>query len=181
MLLMVASRGNGEYEAAPLRHGRASRHYWLRTARLNAVGWAALLGLCLAAAAVGVATARAIAVPSWCGASLGVLPLGAVVLLDRRRWAAMETSFGWGGSEADVAHIASELANQGVTAQVHTEPPMQVWPEPAYGWDGPEESPADGPALQAASLSYRNRDAKTVEATLRAHGISFPESPSGFG
>lgn len=89
----------------------------------------------------------------------------------------METNFGWGGSEADVAHIAEELANQGITTQVHTEPPTEAWPEPAYGWGGPEEPQAGGPALKTASLSYRNRDAKTVTATLRAHGIRFPEFP----
>ena len=98
--LMVSSRGYGEYEGEPLRHPRIRRHYWLRTAQLNAVGWAALVGACLMAAAVGVAAAWAIDVPRWWGAVFGVLPLGAVFLLDRRRWAAMETSYGWGGSAA---------------------------------------------------------------------------------
>ena len=55
------------------------------------------------------------------GASLAVVPLGAVLLLDRRRWAAIETNFGWGGSEFEVAQIAVELSDQGVVTQVHTE------------------------------------------------------------
>ena len=177
MLLMVATRGYGEYEAAPLRHRRDRHHYWLRTARLNAVGWTTLLGLCLAAAAVGVASAGAMAVSNWWGASLAVLPLGAVMLLDRRRWAAMETSFGWGGSETEVAHLAAELSDHGVVAQVHLEPPAEGWPEPAYGRGGPDEAQAGGPALPTASLSFRNRDAKAVATTLRAHGLPFWDIP----
>ena len=114
---MVGSRGYGDYEAAPLRPGRR-RHHWLRTAQLNAVGWAALLGVCLVAAAVGVAAAGLIAGPRGWGAILGVLPLGVVVLLDRRRWASMEASFGWGASEVDVARIASELADHGVITKI---------------------------------------------------------------
>lgn len=177
MSLMVASRSYGDYEPPPPRHRHDRRHYWLRTAQLNAVGWAALLGLCLAAAAVGVATARAIAVPTWWGASLALVPLGAVLLLDRRRWAGMETSFGWGGSESEVAHIAAELADQGVVTQVHTEPPVEGWPEPAYGRGGSEGPQVGGSALSTASVSYRNRDAKAVAATLRAHGLPIPDTP----
>ena len=30
------------------------------------------------------------------------------------------------------------------------------------------------PALQTASIRFRNRDEKTVAATLRAHGIPWP-------
>ena len=164
----------------PLRHGRGTRHHWLRTAQLNAVGWAALIGLCLVAAAAGVATAWAIGVPRWSGVSLGVPPLGGVVPLDRRRWAAaMDTSVGWGGSEADVARIASEPAKRGVTTRVRTEPPTEGWPEPAYGRGG-REDPQGGPALPTASLSYRDRDATAAGATLRAHGIRFPEFSGGF-
>jgi hypothetical protein len=117
------------------------------------------------------------AVPNWWGASLAVLPLGAVVLLDRRRWAAMETSFGWGGPETEVAHIAAELSDHGVMTQVHPEAPAKGWPEPAYGRGGPAETRAGGPALRTASLSYRNRDAKAVAGTLRAHGLPFPDIP----
>lgn len=177
MLLMRASRGYGEYEAAPPPHRGDRHHYWLRTARLNAVGWTALLGLCLAAAAVGVATAGAMAAPNWWGASLAVLPLGVVMLLDRRRWAAMETGFWWGGSETEVAHIAAELSDHGVITQVHPEPPAEGWPEPAYGRGDPEGAPTGGPALRTASLIYHNRDAKAVAAMLRAHGLPFPDIP----
>jgi hypothetical protein len=99
------------------------------------------------------------------------------LLLDRRRWAAMETNFGWGGSEFEVAHIAAELADQGVLTQVHTEPPVEGWPEPAYGRGGSEVPHVGGSALSTASLSYRNRDARLVAATLRAHGLPFPDIP----
>jgi len=177
MRVMVGSRGYGSYAAAPLRHGRGKRHSWLRTAQLNAVGRAALLGACLVAAIVGVGAVGAIAVPRWWGAVLGVLPLGAVVLLDRRRWAAMETSFGWGGSEVDVVRIVSELADQGVTTRVRTTPTAEGWGEPEDGWGEPEEPQTGDRALKTASLRYRNRDAKVVAATLRAHGIHFPEFP----
>jgi hypothetical protein len=162
--------------AAPLRRGRVKRHYWLRTAKLNAVGWAALLGGCFVAAAVGVAAAWAIAVPLWWGAVLGVIPLVAVFLLDRRRWAAMETGFGWGGSVPEVTRIASELAALGVVVQVRPEPPTERWHEPPYEGGVREEVHMD-PALQTASLSYRNRDTKTVASTLRAHDLPFPEFP----
>jgi hypothetical protein len=89
----------------------------------------------------------------------------------------METDLGWGGSAAEVADIATELANQGVITHVHTEPPTDGWPEPAYGRGGPEDPQAGDPALNTASLSYRNRDAKAVAATLDAHGIRFPRFP----
>jgi hypothetical protein len=89
----------------------------------------------------------------------------------------METSVGWGDSETEVERSASELAKRGVTTQVHAEPPTEGWPELAYGWGGREDPQGGGPALPTASLSYRNRDANAVAATLRAHGIRFPEFP----
>ncbi len=177
MGVMVGSRGYGDYEAAPMRQGRRRHHHWLRTARLNAVGWAALLGACLVAAAVGVAAAGFIAIPRGWGAVLGMLPLGALVLLDRRRWAAMEAHFGWGASEADVARIASELANQGVLTTIHTAATADAWGEPGDGWGRPNEPLTSDETVTTASLSYRNRDAQAVAATLRAHGIPFPEFP----
>ena len=89
----------------------------------------------------------------------------------------METSFGWGGSESEVAHIAVELADQGVVTQVHSEPPVEGWPEPPPRRGGSEEPEMGGSAVSTASLSYRNRDAKAVAATLRAHGLPFPDIP----
>ncbi len=170
MWVMVGSRGYVSYAAGPWPRRRGKRHSWLRTAQLNAVGRAALLGACLVAATVGVGAAVAIAVPRWWGAVLGVLPLGAVVMLDRRRWAAMATSFGWGGSEVDVARIVSELAELGVITGVSTAPN-------AEGWGEPEQLQTGDRVPKTASLSYLNRDRRVVAETLRAHGIHFPALP----
>lgn len=168
---MVRSRGHAEYSVAPLRHGRGFRRPWLRTAQLNVVGWAALLGACVAAAGVGVVVARVLRLPGWSGAALAVVPLGAVALADRRRWAAMETSFGWGGSADDVARIASALEAQGIATGISADATAaEEWGEPVG------LGPGD-PMTHTASLSYRNRDAKTVEAMLRAHGIEPPHAP----
>lgn len=185
---MVRSRGYAEYSTAPLRRGRGFRRRWLRTAQLNLVGWAALLGVCGVATGIGVVAARAISLPGWIGAALGVvLLLGAVVLTDRRKWSAMETSFGWGGSVDEVARIAAELQAQGVTTAVTVYdsstydaiadeglPEAGGAPEgdsPPEGGDRPEGLDLADSLPQMASLSYRNRDAKRVGAVLRAHGI----------
>ena len=175
--VMVRSRGYGSYTAGPWLRRRGKRHSFLRTAQLNAVGWAALFGACLVAAAAGVGAAVAIAVPRWWGAVLGVLPLAAVVMLDRRRWAAMQTSFGWGGSEVDVARIVSELAELGIITSVRTEPNAEGWGEPADRWGELELLPTGDRVIKTASLRYRNRDRGVVERTLRTHGIYLPDLP----
>lgn len=168
---MARSRGHAEYSAAPLRPGRRPRRHWLRTARLNAVGWAALAGACVVAAALSVAAASALALPSWTGALCAVTPLGAVVLADRRRWAAMESGFGWGGSVDEVTTIVAELEVQGVACHVH------VQQSPPTGWDRPWEPPPGDGAVPEASLCYANRDSAAVRAVLRAHGVDLPEIP----
>ncbi|OFE15168.1 hypothetical protein BA895_22860 [Humibacillus sp. DSM 29435] len=141
------------------------------------VGWSALLGACLVAAAVGVGAAGAIARPRGWGAVLGVFPLGAVVMLDRRRWAAMETGFGWGGSEVEVARLVSELAELGVITRVDTASNAEGWGQPGDGWGEPELLPTGDRDIQTASLRYRNRDRGVVARTLRSHGIHFPDLP----
>lgn len=172
MWLMARSRGDAEYSAAPLASGRRLRRRpWLRTAQLNAVGWAAQVGACIVAAAVGVAAARVVGLPSGAGAVLAVVPLGAVLLADRKRWAAMETGLGWGGSVDAVAAIAAELRAQGVVTHVDIDGP------PPEGWDAPVSTRTGNGSVQTASLSYRNRDAAKVRATLRAHGIDLPDLP----
>ena len=62
------------------------RRHLFRTARLNAVGWTALVAASLASAAVGAVLALLTGAPWWIGALVG-LPLVLVVLLvlDRRR------------------------------------------------------------------------------------------------
>ncbi len=174
---MVRSRGSLSYAAGPWPHRLGRRRSWLRTAQLNAVGWSALLGACLVAAAVGVGAAGAIAGPRWWGAVLGILPLGAVVMLDRSQWAAMETGYGWGGSEVEVARIVSELAELGVITRADTAPNAEGWGEPADGWGDPEQPRTGDRVIKTASLSYLNRDRGVVARTLRAHGIRFPNLP----
>ncbi len=99
----------------------------------------------------------------------------ALALLDRRQWAAIETGFGWGSSEEDVARMTSELVDQGVNTTVRTAPTAKGWDEPADRWGERKEAEASDRALKTASLRYRNPDRRTVEATLRAHGIHLPE------
>ena len=129
---MVRSRGYGQYlESSRWRSGRRRRP-WLRTADLNVVGWAALLGLCLLAAVAGVVVSAALGLPRLGGAVCAAVPLIGVVIVDRRRWARMETSFGWGGSLADVVQIAAELEVRGINARVVTAETAQEWGERAH-------------------------------------------------
>lgn len=162
---MPRSRRHGEY--APLRPGQPDRRPWLRTAQLNTAGWSALLGVCAAAGGVGVLLARALGLPGSSGLALTVVPVGAVVLADRRRWADMETSFGWGGSVAEVSRVVEELRNRGVEAQVRPETQYEKpW------WDRIDTPPDAEPA---ASLGYTNRHAATVRDVLRSHGLALPD------
>ncbi|GAA6525993.1 hypothetical protein IDVR_17890 [Intrasporangium sp. DVR] len=150
-----------------MREGRSPRRPWLRTAQLNLAGWSALLGLCAAAGIAGVLLVRAIDLPGWWGSSLALLPVVIVLVADRRRWAAMETSFVWSASVADVARIADELRSRGVDTEVRPDPRYdQPW------WDR-IDSPVD--AEPTASLVYRNRHAATVRTVLRAHGVDVPQ------
>lgn len=165
---MPRSRRTGEY--APLRPGVHRRRPWLRTAQLNRVGWSALVGTCAVAGAVGLRLARGLDLAVWPGLALALafalLPVGGVVLADRRRWASMETGFGWGGSVAEVSRIAEELQARGVDARVRPDPDHeQPW------WDRIDTPPDAEPT---ASLAYTNRHAATVRAVLRAHGIDAP-------
>ncbi|ADU46699.1 hypothetical protein [Intrasporangium calvum] len=160
-------RGYGPYE--PLGEGPGRRRPWLRTAQLNVRGWSALIGLCALAGLAGTLLARAIDVPAWAGSPLALLPLGAVILVDRRRWAAMETSYGWGGSVADVSRMVEELRAYGVAAAVRPDPRYeQPW------WDR-IDSPAD--PEPTASLVYANRDEAAVRTVLRGHGVDLPDLP----
>lgn len=128
------------------------------------------MGACVVAAP-GIAAASALALPSWTGALCAVIPLGAVVLADRRRWARMETGFGWGGSVDEVTAIVAELEVQGVACHVH------VQHSPPTGWDLPWEPPPGYGAVPEVSLSYANRDTAAVRAILQAHGVDLPEIP----
>ena len=156
-----SSRGYGEY--APLRAGR-HRGSWLRTAQLNVRGWSALLGLCTLARLAGVLLARARGLPNALGLALAVLPIAAVLVADRRRWARMETSYGWGASVAEVTRIAEEPRARGVAAQVR----------PALDHEQPRWDRLEPPQEATASLVYANRHDRAVREVLRTHGVDLP-------
>ena len=120
-----------------------------RTARLNIVGWAAVLGSCLAAAGLGFAAGRLSGLPIAVTApAAALLPLALLVAADRRKWRAMLAGYGWGGTEAEVSAVAAALLRRGVVANV------EIW--------GEDES---------ASLQYRNADADVVATVLAEYGI----------
>lgn len=62
------------------------RRELFRSVQLNAVGWAALAGLCVTGAAVGLVAARSTGVPSWLTAPAGgAAAFAAVLAADRLR------------------------------------------------------------------------------------------------
>ena len=120
-----------------------------RTAKLNIVGSAAVVGSCITAAGLGFAAGRFFGLPVAVTASAGgLLPLAFLVAADRRKWRSMLAAYGWGGTAAEVSAVATELLRRGVFANV------EIY--------GEEES---------VSLQYRNGDAKVVETVLAELGI----------
>jgi len=120
-----------------------------RTAKLNMVGRAAVVGSCLAAAGLGFGAGQLVGLPIVVTASAGgLLPLALLVAADRRKWRAALTAYGWGGTEAEVSAVVAELLRRGVVANV------EIW--------GEDES---------VSLQYRNADAGVVATVLAEHGI----------
>lgn len=135
---------------APLRSGTPRRRRRiLRTARLNIVGRTAVAGGCLIAAGLGLAAGRLLGLPVAATAPVGgLLPLAILAAADRRRWRAMLSTYGWGGTAVEVSAVAVELLGRGVVANV------------AMHEDD-----------DSASLSYRNADADVVSTVLAEHGI----------
>jgi len=120
-----------------------------RTAKLNIVGSAAVVGSCITAAGLGFAAGRFFGLPVAVTASAGgLLPLAFLVAADRRKWRSMLAVYGWGGTATEVSAVAAELLRRGVVANVEI-----------YGED------------ESASLQYRNADAKVVETVLAEQGI----------
>ena len=110
----------------------------------------------------------AVGLPRPFGAAGAILPLIVVVVVDRRRWARMESDIGWGGSVEEVSTIAAALAARGVHTWVRTLDATDEWGEPV--------SPGGaGPVEQSAALAYLNRDVRAVTEVLRAHGIRAPD------
>ncbi|MCZ2818138.1 hypothetical protein [Modestobacter sp. VKM Ac-2984] len=138
------------YAAFSARH-RLPRRHFLRTARLNAVGFSALGGACLAAAATGALASRWTSRPPVLGAALGpVVVLTGLVALDRRKWAGTTTSFSFADDAATTRAVADQLVARGLPVDV-------------------EEHPPGSPALR-----YAHRHARQVHAALEDLGISAP-------
>ena len=123
--------------------GRRRRGKWrvFNNARLNWVGWSALLAASLVSEVLGALAAVLLGVPPWVGAAVG-LPLVVVVLLvtDRRRTWSGSIQFGWTESLAEVAAAAEALRQQGVEADVNED--------------------------CCRSLTFRRRDQRAVAAVL---------------
>jgi len=120
-----------------------------RTAKLNIVGSAAVVGSCITAAGLGFAAGRFFGLPVAVTASAGgLLPLAFLVAADRRKWRSMLAVYGWGGTATEVSAVAAELLRRGVVANV------EIY--------GEEES---------VSLQYRNADAGVVATVLAESGI----------
>ena len=130
---------------------RPRRRAILRTAKLNMVGGAAVVGTCIAAAGLGFAAGRLLGLPVAMTASAGgLLPLALLAGLDRRKWRAMLAGYGWGGTTAEVSAVAAELLRRGVVANVEVH----------------EDDDED-----RASLWYRKADADVVSTVLAEHGV----------
>ena len=120
-----------------------------RTAKLNIVGSAAVVGSCITAAGLGFAAGRFFGLPVAVTASAGgLLPLAFLVAADRRKWRSMLAVYGWGGTATEVSAVATELLRRGVFANVEI-----------YGED------------ESVSLQYRNADAGVVATVLAESGI----------
>jgi hypothetical protein len=133
----------GYADYGPLAHQRVRwRWHLLRTARLNLIGWLALILLC---GTVGVLAGMVAQLAGWpwlvTGACGAVLALAVVVGADRRRWAYMRTSAHWTDDPAEVREVVDLLAQQGVIAEMEI-----VEGEPR--------------------LAFRNRDVRRVRVML---------------
>ena len=139
-------------EYMPLRSGKPRRRRRiLRTAKLNIVGVAAVVGSCLIAAGLGFAAGRFLGQPVAVTAIAGgLLPLALLVAVDRRRWRAMLAAYRWGGTADEVSAVAVELLHRGVVTNVE----IQL--------EGDDET---------ASLWYRNADADALSTVLAEHGL----------
>jgi hypothetical protein len=129
-----------EFELLAGRRRQRKLHLFTN-ARLNWVGWSALVAASLVSGAFGALVAALLDVPPWVGAALG-LPLVVIGLLvaDRRRTWLGSIQFGWTESLAEVQTAADTVRSRGVEAAVDE---------------------GDCP-----SLTFRRRDQRTVAAVL---------------
>jgi hypothetical protein len=130
-----------------LRPGRPRPRPWLRTARLNAVGYAALLAACSLAGVITAVVLRGTGWPLTIRAVIGaVAVLLALVGADRRKWSQMETSLSFTDDATDMQWVADRLAAQNLPVAVGVEGRVLV-------------------------LRYRNGDTARVHAALANLGI----------
>jgi hypothetical protein len=127
------------------------RRELFRTAKLNAVGWAAVAGLCATGAATGLVAARLTDASSWITVPAGTAAAVATMLAaDRRKWADMRTSYSWTDDRAEVQRVANLLQRAGVDAS------------------------ADADELDQPTLHYLNRDHRRVSRAFRNAGLQPP-------
>jgi hypothetical protein len=140
------------YQSAYLYSQKLDHHReLLRTAKLNAVGWAAVAGLCAAGAGAGLVAARLTSRAVWVAMPAGTaVALAGLIAADRRKWAAMATSYSWTDKLDDIQRIADVLTRRGVAVAV-------------------EVDEFDQPMLQ-----YLNRDRRHVRRVLRSAGLPPP-------
>jgi|GEM_PF-1882889 len=138
-------------EYMPLKSGNPHRRRRiLRTAKLNIVGGAVMLGSCLSAAGLGFAAGRYLALPvAVTAAAGGLLPLVLLSVADRRRWRAMLTAYG-GGTADEASAVALELLRRGVVTNVE----IQLEHD-----------------NRTASLWYRNADVDVVSTVLAERSL----------
>ncbi len=141
----------GHRSSAYLSSSPFSRRELVRTAQLNAVGWAAVAGLCAIGAATGLAATRLTGTPPWITAPIGgAAALATVIAADRRRWATMPTAHTWTDSLVEVEQIAATLNRAGI------------------------EATAEIDELERPALHYLNRDHRQVARAFRDAGLPPP-------
>jgi hypothetical protein len=139
-------RRYSQYVAAPPRRFR--RLQLFRGVTLNAVGRGAVILLCLAGAGVAYLAGRVTGSAGTVTAPAGALAAFiAVVMLDRRRWGRLETSFSWGDDPDAVVRATVALQWQGLPVWLEVDP--------------------DG----RPRLRYRNRDGRRVRRALARAGV----------
>ena len=114
-----------QYRQLRRRRGYAPLRRWrlFRTARLNAVGWAALTGWVVAWGSIVGEAARLVDLWPAAGALLGAAAgLVVVVIFDRRRWSGMEAHFGWTDEPAVVQQAVQRLLDAGVAVSYYMSP-----------------------------------------------------------
>ena len=107
----------------PTARSLRRRRPFLRTARLNAVGWGARLGACTAAAAASAPVTRRTGWSLLIRAGAGpAAVVTALVVLDRRRWRAMEAGLSFTDDAALTAAVVDRLVADGLPVHLDEGP-----------------------------------------------------------